>query len=273
MIKALKHHTLLYDTDCPVCAAYTKGFIQSGMLGKEGRTAFETGIERYGNILDVDRSRHEIALVNTENNSVLYGIDSLNYVITQRFPFLKSLLNNAVILFLLKKLYAFISFNRKVIAPSRDHGRQACTPDFNLPYRVLYLALSAAITSTILLHYSALLQDMIPASRLFREYAICFGQIIFQGSLLFMARLKKETRFEYLGNMMTVSLIGGLLLLPVLLLNRYLDLPTYFSLAWLFAVLAFMFLQHRRRVNSIKAPVWLNYTWLLYPGLVLLIIL
>ncbi len=272
-MKTLKHHTLLYDTDCPVCAAYTKGFIQSGMLGKEGRTAFETGIEQYGTILDVNRSRNEIALVNTENNSVLYGIDSLNYVITQRFPFLKSLLNNAVVLFLLKKLYAFISFNRKVIAPPPDYSRQVCIPDFNMRYRILYLALSAAVTSTILLHYSALLQDMIPASNLYREYAICFGQIFFQGSLLAATRLKKETCFDYFGNMMTVSLIGSLLLLPVWFLSRFITLPDPFSLAWLVAVVVFMFLQHRKRVRSINAPAWLSYTWLLYRALVLLFIL
>lgn len=272
-MKPLKHHTLLYDTDCPVCAAYTKGFIQSGMLGQEGRTPFETGIELYGGILDLNRSRNEIALVNTETRSVLYGIDSLNYVITQRFPLLKHLLHNAVILFLLKKFYAFISFNRKVIAPSPDYSTQVCIPDFNLRYRLLYLVLSALLTSTILLHYSVLLQGIIPATNLFREYAICFGQILFQASLLLVLGMKKEKLFNYLGNMMTVSLIGGLLLLPMLLLNHYIMLPSSFPLAWFFAVVAFMFLQHRRRVSSIKAPVWLSYTWVLYRGIVLLFIL
>jgi predicted DCC family thiol-disulfide oxidoreductase YuxK len=273
IMKTLKHHTLLYDTDCPVCAAYTKGFIQSGMLDDQGRTPFETGMKLYGNILDSDRSRNEIALVNTQDHSVLYGIDSLNYVITQRFPFLKSLLNNMVVLFLLKKFYAFISFNRKVIAPSPDYSSQVCIPDFNLFYRVLYFVFSAALTSTILLSYSTLLQGIVPASNLFREYVICFGQIVFQGSLLLLFRTKKEQLFDYLGNMMTVSLIGGLLLLPVLFLSHYVSLPSYVSLAWFLAVVAFMFLQHRKRVRSIKAPAWLSYTWVLYRCLVLLFIL
>jgi len=271
-MKTLKHHTLLYDTNCPLCAAYTKGFIQSGMLDQEGRTAFETGIERYGNIVDINRSRNEIALVNTETHSVLYGVDSLNYIITQRFPFLKRLLNHSLILLFLKQLYAFISFNRKVIAPSPDYSRQVCVPDFNLPYRLLYLILSAALTSGILLRYSALLHDVVPTSNLFREYAICFGQIGFQASLLVLFRMRKETLFDYLGNMMTVSLIGGLLLLPVLMLKPYVALPSYVSLTWFLAVLAFMFRQHRRRLSSIKAPAWLSYTWVLYLGLVLLFI-
>jgi glycerol-3-phosphate acyltransferase PlsY len=73
--------------------------------------------------------------------------------------------------------------------------------------------------------------------------------------------------------MMTVSLIGGLLLLPVLFLSHYVSLPSYVSLAWFLAVVAFMFLQHRKRVRSIKAPAWLSYTWVLYRCLVLLFIL
>lgn len=272
-MKTLQHHTLLYDTDCPVCAAYTNGFIQSGMLGQQGRMPFEKGLELYGEILDTDRSRNEIALVNTQNGSVLYGIDSLNYVITQRFPFLKSLLNNAAILFLLKKCYAFISFNRKVIAPSPDYSAQVCIPDFNSAYRISYLVLSAALTSTILFHYSRFLQGTIPDSNLFREYIICFGQIAFQGSLLLAIGLTKEKRFDYLGNMMTVSLIGGLLLLPVLILSHSVALPFSFSLGWFFAVVAFMFLKHRKRVSAIQAPAWLSYTWILYRVLVLFFIL
>ncbi len=272
-MKPMNHHTLLYDTDCPLCAAYTKGFIRSGMLGEEGRTAYETGIERYAGILDANRARNEIALVNTETHSVLYGVDSLNYVITQRLPFLKRLLKHPVILFLQKKLYAFISFNRKVIAPSADYSRQACIPDFNLSYRILYLVFSATLTSCMLSGYSALLPGIVPSSNLFREYAICFGQILFQGSLLALAGPKKETLFDYLGHLMTVSLTGALLLLPVFLLNRCVPIPPYASLAWFFAVVAFMFRQHYRRVSAIKAPVWLSYTWLLYRFLVLSFIL
>jgi predicted DCC family thiol-disulfide oxidoreductase YuxK len=269
----LKNHTLLYDTDCPLCAAYTKGFIRAGIMEETGRLSYEKGIAQYSDLLDTDRARNEIALVNTDNGKVLYGIDSMNYIITHKFPLLKPVLNNAAILFILRKFYSFISFNRKVIAASASYTRQTCVPDFHLSYRILYLVLSGIFTSTILLSYSSLLKGIVPPSNLVREYVICFGQIAFQGSILLVIKTGKENLFDYLGNMMTVSLIGGLLLLPILILNHYISLPAYLCLAWFFAVVCFMFLQHQKRVRYIHAPVWLSYTWVLYRCIVLLLIL
>lgn len=269
----LKNHSLLYDTNCPLCSAYTKGFIKAGMLDEHGRISYEKGLEKYGACVDADRSRHEIALVNTVNGNVRYGIDSLVYIIAAKFPFLNPLLNNRVVLFLLKKLYAFISYNRKVIAPSATYLSQSCVPDFNIAYRILYILFSAAITSTVLLYYSQCLNPLIPPSNLWREYAICFGQIAFQGGILLLIKTKKELLFDYLGNMMTVSLMGGLLLIPLLTIHHFISFAPIAYLAYFAGVVLFMFLQHRKRVAWINAPGWLSYTWVIYRCLVLFIIL
>lgn len=269
----LENHTLLYDTSCPLCAAYTKGFIASGMLDANGRCSYEKGIERYGHLLDSNRARNEIALVNTEKGTVLYGIRSMNYVITHSLPFLKPILNNAAVLFLLNRFYAFISYNRKVIAPSPDYLQQRCVPDFNISYRLAYLLGSAMLTATVLSSYSVLLQDVVPASNPWREYMIASGQIFFQANILLAFKPTKKLLFDYLGNMMTVSLIGSLLLLPLLILNHYMTVSSYLALGWFFAVVLYMFLLHHRRVGYIQAPVGLSYTWVLYRVIVLLIIL
>ncbi|MES2132421.1 MAG: hypothetical protein V4506_08720 [Bacteroidota bacterium] len=269
----LKNHSLLYDTNCPLCSAYTKGFIKTGMLDENGRLSYEEGLNTYGTYVDADRSRHEIALVDTTNGNVKYGIDSLVYIIVTKFPFLKPLLHNRVLQFLLKKLYAFISYNRKVIAPSPNYLSQSCVPDFNLSYRILYILFSAAITSTVLLYYSDSLKTVIPLTNLWREYAICFGQIAFQGGILLLMKTKKEFLFDYLGNMMTVSLLGGLLLMLLLIIRHFISFAPIAYLAYFAGVVLFMFLQHRKRVAWINAPAWLSYTWILYRCLVLFIIL
>ncbi len=270
---ALKDHTLLYDTNCPLCAAYTKGFIKANMLEESGRVSYEEGVLKYGGHIDLDRSRNEIALVNTSTGSVKYGIDSMIHIITHKFKFLTPILNNAVVLFFLRTFYSFISYNRKVIATSTNYTLQTCVPDFNIRYRMLYLLVSGVITSTVLLHYSFLLKGFVPKSNLLREYGICFGQIIFQGSILLAIKTKKEKLFDYLGNMMTVSFIGALLLLPALIVGRYTLFAPYIYLAYFFAVVLYMFLQHQKRVKNIHAPLWLSYTWILYRCLVLLFIL
>jgi len=269
----LKDHTLLYDTNCPLCAAYTKGFIKAGMLDETGRLSYEEGIQKYSEHIDVNRSRNEIALVNTADGSVKYGIEGMVHIITHKFKFLAPVLNNAAVLYFFKKFYSFISYNRKVIATSTSYTTQICVPDFNITYRVLYLLISGLITSTVLLNYSFLLKGLVPQSNLIREYCVCFGQIIFQGSILIAVRTKKEKLFDYLGNMMTVSLIGALLLLPALIVGHYAILSSIIYSAYFFAVVLCMLIQHQKRVKNIHCPVWLSYTWVLYRCLVLLIIL
>ncbi len=269
----LKNHTLLYDTCCPLCAAYSKGFIKAGMLDETGRLSYEEGIQKYSEHIDMNRSRNEIALVNTADGSVTYGMESMVHIITHKFKFLTPVLNNVAVLYLLKKIYSFISYNRKVIATSTNYTSQLCVPDFNLKYRLLYLLVSGVFTSTVLLNYSFLLKGLVPQSNLVREYCICFGQLIFQGSILIAIKTKKENLFDYLGNMMTVSLIGGLLLLPALIIGHYAVLSSIIYLAYFFAVVLCMFIQHQKRVKNIHGPVWLSYTWVLYRCLVLLIIL
>lgn len=272
-MKPLKNHTLLYDRDCPLCALYTDAFIKAGLLDENGRTAYEEGITLYAGKLDETIACNEIALINTRSGNVTYGVESLLLILASRFPSLKTLTQQKVLVLVLKKIYAFISFNRKVIATSANYTAQTCVPEFKLFYRLLYIIVSAVFTSTILLHYSRLLYPLLPPSNMTREYLICFGQLIFQSAILLCIRSKKTMLFDYLGNMMTVSLLGALLLIPALLVNHWLVLSPFLFLGYFFAVVMCMFLHHMRRVKNIKAPFWLSYTWVAYRCLVLLLIL
>ncbi len=272
-MKSLHNHTLLYDTDCPLCSTYTNAFIKTRLLDSTGRITYEKGVELYAGNIDQTRARNEIALVNTATGEVKYGIESLLFIISSGFPFLQKISQNKILIALLKKLYAFVSFNRKVIATSANYTKQTCVPDFNIYYRLLYILITALFTSTVLLKYSYMLKGLVPPSNMIREYMICFGQIVFQTVILLCIRSKKILVFDYVGNMMTVSLIGALLLLPMLLLNHLIVLSPLINLAFFFAVVLFMFLHHKRRVRNLQAPFWLSYTWVLYRCLVLLFIL
>lgn len=140
-------------------------------------------------------------------------------------------------------------------------------------YRIPYMLIATIFTSTVLLYYSYLLKPIVPKSNLIREYGICFGQILFQGSILFLIKTKKSLLLDYLSNMMTVSLLGGLLLLPSFILAHYFIIHPMVYLSYFFSVVIFMFFNHQKRVKNIQAPVWLSYTWVLYRCFVLLIIL
>lgn len=51
-MKTLENQTLLYDKDCPLCQAYTTGFIKAGMLDKNGKKPFSNLTNEEQNFID-----------------------------------------------------------------------------------------------------------------------------------------------------------------------------------------------------------------------------
>src|SRR4051812_48603829 len=131
-MKTLANQTLLYDEDCPLCRAYTSGFIATGMLDENGRKPYAYLTEEERTYVDAHRACNEIALVDNDNKTVTYGIDSLLKVLGNSFPLIAKVGYLRPINYFLKKLYSFISYNRKVILPGKANadGTQ-CIPDFN----------------------------------------------------------------------------------------------------------------------------------------------
>jgi predicted DCC family thiol-disulfide oxidoreductase YuxK len=270
-MKTLKKHVIIYDDECPLCELYTGGFIKSGMLDKCGRTPFRTLDPKIEKLIDRKRACNEIALVNEEEGFVLYGTESLCAIIGNSFPFLKSLFRFRPFIWLVNKLYSFISYNRKVIIPGAEfEAKSSCVPDYNRTYRWAYIIVGCFITAIVLNGYSALLSSILPFSMFSRELAICGGQIIFQGALISL--LRRDRLLHYLGNMISVSLMGALLLLPALLLNSMTPLNIYINLAWFGLVVGLMFLEHWRRVKILEIHWFASIGWMLYRLIVLWII-
>ena len=103
-MKTLENHTLLYDEDCPLCQVYTSGFIRTGMLDQNGRQAYTAMTYDAQNFIDIERASNEIALVDNENKTVTYGIESLLKVLGVRFPFIEKTGHLTPVKYLLKKL-------------------------------------------------------------------------------------------------------------------------------------------------------------------------
>lgn len=112
---------------------------------------------------------------------------------------------------------------------------------------------------------------MITAGNAYREYLICGGQILFQGLIVSMYAADKK--WDYLGNMMTISFAGALLLLPIIILAQYITIPALISTLYFLAVAGLMFLEHIRRTKLLKLGWVLTATWMLYRLAVLLIII
>lgn len=269
-MKTLKNHVILFDNECPMCYAYTKAFVKTGMLAHDGREAYQEMPPNICPLVDRQRAANEIALVNTETGEVTYGIQSLFKIIAHAMPFFRPLFVFSPFVDLMRKFYAFISYNRKVIIPAAVK-ENTIQPTFKLHYRIAYLVLTWLITAYILTDYAHLLTGFVLPGNKYREYFICGGQVFFQGVVISFYR--KEKLWDYLGNMMTISFAGSLLLLPVLVLSKYLDIQSVFFVLYFLMVAGLMFLEHLRRSKLLKLGGLMSITWVLYRLIVLGLIL
>jgi hypothetical protein len=270
-MKTLANQTLLYDDACPLCSVYTSSFIKTRMLDTNGRKPYTQLSSKEMTYVDVQRAANEIALIDNENKTVTYGIDSLLKVIGNSFPLMAKIGNLKPIYYLLRKLYSLISYNRKVIIPNKkSDAALQCIPDYKYGYRITYIAFATLLTAVVLFNYSLLI-DTLPHGNFSRELVLAIGQIIFQG--LFLLKSDKKTLINYLGNLITVSLVGSLLLVPMLLLSHFFGIHQLLILGWFGLTAAIMFIEHYRRVKLLGLQHHLCYTWVVYRLLALALIL
>lgn len=267
-MRTLKDHLILYDAECPMCNLYTGAFVKTGMLDRNGRAAYQSAFGSCPQV-DVQRAVNEIALVNRKTGEVTYGVRSLFAILGNACPAVKPLFASRFFIACMSRLYAFISYNRRVIIPAGENAHAfVWQPAFHKKYRIAFLIFTWFITATILAAYSGAISLYVPQSGFYRELAFCGGQILFQG--LVLLKVRKEALWDYLGNMMTVSFAGGLLLLPALALHSGGVLSAAGCLYWFFAVAGLMMLEHMRRCGLLKLGYTPTLTWVLYRVLLLL---
>ena len=110
---------IIYDDTCPMCSAYTKAFVYTGFLTKEGRRSFSDINEELLEKIDNSTCRNEIPLINTSTNTVKYGIDALLDILGFKLPAIKTIGSFKPVNWCLKKIYNLISYNRRVITASK----------------------------------------------------------------------------------------------------------------------------------------------------------
>lgn len=271
-MKSLKNHTIFYDAECPMCKLYTSGFAKAGMLEQEGVQSYQQMPDPLCLHIDQQRAVNEIALINTLTGEVTYGIHSLFKVLGNSIPLFKPLFAFKPFIWLMTKVYAFVSYNRKVIIPAPVHaGASILQPDFKLRYRLTYLFFTWLAASYILTVYAPLLKGLMPAGGAYREYLICGGQLVWQAIMISL--VAKEQKWTYLGNMMTISFAGAVLLLPGILIAGYFSLPALVYAGYFMLVAGLMFLEHFRRMGLLKLGLIPTISWTLYRIAILLFIL
>jgi len=242
------------------------------MLHDEGRASYQNAPESVCPVIDRQRAVNEIALIDQETGEVTYGIKSLFKVIAGTFPLLRPLFSFKPFIWIMSKVYAFIAYNRRVIMPPVHNGNSfSLQPTLKIHYRVAYLILALLCVGYILTAYAHLIVGVVPLGGHWREYLVCCGQIIVQGTVVSIVARSKF--WNYLGNMMTISFAGSLLLLlPLALSHWFPNLPVFYTIYFL-SVAWLMLLEHIRRMKLLELGYTMTITWVLFRIVVMLFIL
>lgn len=149
-MQILENKVIVYDDVCPMCNAYTAGFVRLGWL--KHRTGFADAAPELLQKIDLDRARHEIPLLDTQTGEVTYGTNALFLILGERMPFFKPLFYNRIFRSAVYQLYQIVTYNRRIIAGSAAPKTGFdCAPDVNLFYRWLYIGLAVTGASFLLL--------------------------------------------------------------------------------------------------------------------------
>ncbi len=271
-MKTLQNHIILFDEECPMCKVYTKALVNTGMLDADGRESYQNAPENVCPLIDRQRAANEIALIDRETGEVTYGIKSLFKVIGTSFPIFRPLFSFQPFVWLMSKIYAFIAFNRRVIVPpSHMADKLSLQPTLKVHYRVAWLIFTWFCAGSILSAYAYLLVGIVPLGNQWREYLICGGQIAVQGIVISI--IAKDKFWSYLGNMMTISFAGSLLLLLPLALSHWWHHQPVFYAIYFLSVAWMMLLEHIRRMKLLELGYTMSVTWILFRIVVMLLIL
>ena len=209
----LQNKVILYDDSCPMCKAYTQGFVRMGILTPEHRVGLARAGSDYTAHLDLNRARHEIPLLDTQTGEVTYGMDVLFTLIGHRFPLFTPLFRRPHFRALVYGLYQIVTYNRRVIAgcaPPREGFD--CAPDFNRAVRLRYLRFA-------LVTWGLLAGSVAGAALEAHERVLAALILTCAGTQALGLCRTRRTRcsWDKAGGRATNSLLFGLLLAPSLL--------------------------------------------------------
>lgn len=257
---------IIYDSHCPMCQWYTGEFVNSGVLPENGRMAFEQITPTAQQQIEEAKSRHEIPLIDLNGGETLYGLDSLVYLLNQRFTFVGKVMAQHPIYCFFKGLYAVISYNRRIISGAdKRKEKYTCEPHFNLKFRLIFIAFAFLVASYVSMSFGSSLVEFLPNSYQymadFRMFLITSTGWVITATLAYFF-LNFRAWIDYLGHLATIMLIGVLMFVPWMILSK--TLPMVYPITLLIGMLVsltFMAIQHKKRIEVLQISQRWSLLW------------
>lgn len=137
---------------------------------------------------------------------------------------------------------------------------------------VLYAAWCVGISGFALGSFVQIIQQVLAVRYDYMtEMMVVVAQVFFQW--LFMLRSSWEERVRYGFLALSVSMIGSVMLLPLLLYHGAYTVSAFAAIVYFFVVVGTIFLIHCHLVKEEELPQILTVTWVVYRALLLAFVL
>ncbi len=219
-MKTTATKAIIYDNTCPMCQAYTKVFVKFGFLEKHNRIAFtELTNQPFIAQMDLQRSKHEIPLVDFSNGETIYGLDALLFILSEKWPLIGKIIRIKPVYWFFKRLYAMVSYNRRIIVASQKQETLFdCAPDFNLKYRRVFILFAVLFSSLITWWFGTSMAHYLHIHEAGHKMLLIAGSGWVLQFILASLFMKQKTT-DYFGHLATIMIVGVLLLIPGMFLS------------------------------------------------------
>lgn len=251
---------LIYDDRCPLCVWYSRKFTELNLLKYEERLAWSSPLgQHWLNRIDADKARHEIPLIDQATGNATFGIDALLEILGRRWPWIKKVGRLGPINWMLRQMYSFVSYNRKVISGASSCKMGSCSPDEHLGWRGAYILLCFMLSLSILLAISLMMESFIDPELAFLLPVASLGFILI---IMIATYCSVDRRVAELnGNWATILLIFGLSMLPTLVLGGRLPLLPLCLINVILAITLSLNLFYNRIEELELNKAWLLGIW------------
>jgi hypothetical protein len=128
---------------------------------------------------------------------------------------------------------------------------------------ILYCVACILISGFALSSFAKIIEDVLEVKyNLTTETLMVILQVPFQW--LFMPRSSWHEKIVYLVIALSVSLIGSILLLPIIGISYIYSISNLIAIAYFFLVVAIIFTIHFLLISKEKLPARLGITWIVY---------
>lgn len=265
-MKTLDKKLIIYDSNCKVCAAFRDLVLKFTSIPEEKVKAYAELPPGQALLVDREKFKNVMALIDTSGGNTLYGADGVAYIFSSQYKIANLLLGYRPLFKLFSLLYKIQAYNRYIMATPRSTFHCNCFPDKVTKYRLGYIGICFVLAIVLTALFGITLRYFftgISAPEAGGQMLLIAGTGWIVQMVLALIIIKDKA-LDYIGHLGSVMVVGLLLLTPWMLFYFLTGIQVVLLPALsVLASSAYMLYLHVQRTKYLEmSPAW-TLSWFL----------